>query len=160
MPAPSSQGPPRGGYIRDPRRRWMKRHRADTAAVSLQRGDACRIRVLQSNKMPPRNNRGRVSRFTWRADQLLHKQRAQTTSAHHNKPLRHTDAHEYRTPMQRSGPHCTATRHSFEILRVDSGSKRIHGMRQKLGDECGARALPAAARDLGISGVLRPIVFL
>ena len=158
------QQPQLGGPViaasRKIRRRWMKRHRVNTAAVSSQRGDACRIRVLQPNKMPPRNNRGRVSRFTWRADQLLHKQRAQTTSAHHSKPLRHTDAHEYRAPMQRSGPHCTATRHSFEILRVDSGSKRIHGMRQKLGDEPGARALPAAARDIGISGVLRPIVFL
>jgi hypothetical protein len=55
--------------------------------------------------------------------------------------------------MQRSGPHCTATRQSFEILRVDSGSKGIHGMRQKLGDEPGARAraLQAAAHNRTIS---------
>ncbi len=94
------------------------------------------------------------SAFASRADQLVHEQRAQTTSAHNSKPLRHTDAHEYRGPMQRSGRHCTATRHSFEMLRVDLRSKRIHGMRQKLGDEPGARALPAAAHNIFICSLL------
>ena len=49
------QGPPRGGCIRDPRRRWMKRDSGNTLTVSSkvvtsQRGDACRstaIRVQQ-----------------------------------------------------------------------------------------------------------------
>ena len=46
--------PQLGGIVkaasRKIRRRWMKRHRANTVAVSLQRGDACRstaIRVQQ-----------------------------------------------------------------------------------------------------------------
>jgi hypothetical protein len=42
--------------------------------------------------------------------------------------------------MQRSATHCTATRHGFEMLRDDLRSKRIHGMRQQLGDESWARA--------------------
>jgi hypothetical protein len=124
----------------------MKSDRENTIAVSSQRGGAHRRTILQANKMPPRQNSDRVfqralhSAFASKANQLLHKQRAQMTSAHHSKPLRETDAHEWRRPMQRSATHCTATRHGFEMLRDDLRSKRIHGMRQKLGDESWARA--------------------
>ena len=83
------------------RRRWMKSDRAKTTAVSLQRKDACRnIILLQAHKMHPRHNRGRVfqrafhSAFASKADQLLHKLRAQMTSAHYTKPLREIHAHE------------------------------------------------------------------
>jgi hypothetical protein len=34
-------------------------------------------------------------------------------------------------------PHWTATSYSVEKLHIDYGSKRIHGMRQKLSDEIG-----------------------
>ena len=98
------QQPQLGGTViaasRKIRRRWMKRHIVNKVAVSSQRGDACRSTILQANKMPPRQNGDRVfqralhSAFASKADQLLHKQGAQMTSAHHSKPLRGMDAHK------------------------------------------------------------------
>ncbi len=71
----------------------MKRHREDPAAVSFQRGDASWGRTVQANKMPPRHHSGSVlqralhSASASKADQLLHKQGAQTTSARNSELL-------------------------------------------------------------------------
>ena len=75
------------------RRRWMKSDRYDKAAVSLQRGVDFRNKRPQANKVSSRHHAPRMFHITTHvANQLLHKQRAKATSAHHSKPLREKDA--------------------------------------------------------------------
>ena len=97
------QQPQLGGTVtaasRKIRRRWMKHDRANTVTVSSQRHGNARLNTtVEVDKMPSRHHGSCMlqrlfhSALTSKARQLIHKQRAQMTSAQHSKPLRKTYA--------------------------------------------------------------------
>ena len=60
--------------------------------------------------------------------------------------------------MQRSGGHCTVTRHGLKMACVDLGSERINMMHQNVGHESGGRPLSATVPNILLPRALATIL--